>query len=476
MQETIKYWKSTRGVGKASPQLNNTFQLLAYYLFLAGMTALGMLYGYYFSEAFFASDRPDHIEQIMNGLKLFWLIPLPYALLNFYSFLRYPVIQQAEILPPTMQNLFNGRLHFRYITRGLNPTLVTENVNMACHLLSHALPRDSWRVEVVTDNRLNLDPRNGLVTEIVVPKAFTTANGTLFKARSLQYALHQSEATAEDWIIHLDEETQFDKETVWGIYHFIVQESTAVSQGKQQYPKIGQGVILYGSRIIVNWLTTLADSIRVGDDYGRFRLQYKNGKAHFGIHGSYIVINNGVEQMVGLDHGPKASITEDAYFALIAQSLGVEFGFVDGFMYEKSPFSVKDFIKQRHRWFGGLWYCALDRQIPLRERVILATFMVMWSLSWLCIAMVYVNLIYPTGTPVWLAIAGGLSFAYFVCLYLVGYIKTFRWENGKRRFIVGLLVQLLLIPVFSLMEATAVFYGLISPPKGFYIVQKEVTA
>ena len=448
MQETFKYWKTSRGYWNTTPQWNKAFQLLVYYLFLAGMTIIGISYGYYFSEEFFATSKNHSFERFMNGLKLFWLVPIPYALLNFYSFVRYPVVGRAKIDPPRRQNVFNGRLHFRYITRGLNPTLVAENVEIACRLLSQSLPNDSWRIDVVTDTPLGLDWRNGLVDEIVVPESYATPNGTLFKARALQYALSFSRARLQDWIIHLDEETQFDKETVWSIYNYIVQESHLVATGQQKYPKIGQGVILYGSRVVVNWLTTLADSIRVGDDYGRFRLQYKHGKAYFGIHGSYIVANNEVEQLVGLDHGPKASITEDAFFALMAQSMGIEFGFVDGYMYEKSPFSLKDFVKQRHRWFGGLWYCALDRNIPWRERVIMFAFMIMWSLSWLCIGMIYVNFFYPTGTPVWLAIAGGISFSYFVCLYMVGYIKTFYGKYGKLRFVGGLLAQILLIPVF----------------------------
>ncbi len=475
MQESFKYWKSSFRFGNISSyQWKRPFRLIVYYLFLLTLTVAGMLYGFYFSEQFFATARPDAIERTMNLLKLFWLVPLPYALLNFYSFVRYPVIAPVTIHPPQMQNIFNGRIHFRYITRGLNPTLVADNVQIAGQLLQHALPQDSWRVEVVTDNPLHLDPCAGLVDEIVVPDEYATEQGTLFKARSLQYALSHSQARPEDWLVHLDEETQFDRETVWSIYEFVVAESEAVAAGQRKYPKIGQGVILYGAKVIVNWLTTLADSIRVGDDYGRFRLQYKHGKAYFGIHGSYIVVNNGVEQMVGLDHGPKASITEDAFFALIAQSQGVEFGFIEGYMYEKSPFSLKDFIKQRHRWFGGLWYCVLDGRIPWQERIVMGAFMLMWSVSWLCIAMVYVNLFFPTGTPVWLAMAGGVSFAYYVCLYLVGYVKTFNREDGNGRFLFGLLFQILLIPVFSIMEASAVLYGLISPPKGFYIVQKEV--
>jgi egghead protein (zeste-white 4 protein) len=448
---------------------------VGYYLLLVFMTMVGIAYGYYFSEVFFTSDKPFRIEQVMNELKLLWLIPLPYAILNFYSFLRYPITLRPrfQAIPLCPNKRFASTLYFRYVTRGQNPKLVADNVERAYHLLQRILP-NQWVVEVVTDIAFSLaidDPR---VKMIVVPDNYETANGTRFKARSLHYALSVSTAQDEDWIIHLDEETRFDEETVRAIYHFAVGECRAVMAGKRPYARIGQGVILYGKGRIVNWLTTLADSIRVGDDYGRFRLQFENGKAYFGMHGSFIVIQNGIEKMIGLDHGPQASITEDAFFALVAQSMGVEFSFIHAFMYEKSPFSVRDFIRQRQRWFGGLWLCVKSPNIPRWERLVLSTFMVLWSISWLCIVMVYVNLLYPTGTPGWLAVSGGISFAYYVTLYLVGFIRTFDWRDGKRRLVLLLIAQLLLLPIFSLMEAIGVFYGLFAPPKNFYVVQKEM--
>ncbi|RMG92642.1 MAG: hypothetical protein D6706_16535 [Chloroflexi bacterium] len=449
------------------------FIIVAYYTLLVGMTAAGVAYGYYFSEMFFASNKPARIEAIMNILKLFWLIPLPYAILNFYSFIRYPACIRPYFRPIIWASRhFHGTFYFRYVTRGQNPNLVADNVRHAYHLLQQNLP-NQWVIEVVTD--IPLDP--GIADEririIVVPATYQTERGTRYKARSLHYALHASTATDTDWIIHLDEETRFNKETLWAIYRFVAREHHDVRVGKRQYARIGQGVILYGRGTVVNWLTTLADSIRVGDDYGRFRLQFENGKAYFGMHGSFIVIQNHVEKTIGLDHGPDASITEDAYFALVAQQIGIEFAFIHTFMYEKSPFSLRDFIRQRRRWFGGLWMCVLSGNLPLKERIILGTFMVLWSFSWLCIVMVYVNFIYPTGTPVWLAVTGGVSFAYYVTLYLIGFFRTFNPRDGFFRFGALLGAQLVLIPIFSLMEAAGVFYGLVSPPREFYVVQKE---
>jgi egghead protein (zeste-white 4 protein) len=273
--------------------------------------------------------------------------------------------------------------------------------------------------------------------------------------------------------MHLDEETYFDSDTVAHICQFVRQQHYAVARGQQALPKIGQGVILYGKRRVTNWITTLADSLRVGDDYGRFRLQFEHGKAHFGMHGSFVVVNNASEARISFDHGPASSITEDAYFAMLAQEAGMEFGFINAFMYEQSPFTIPDFVRQRQRWFGGLWLCVLEPKISLRPRLIMGTFMLLWSVSWLCLLMVYANFLFPTSTPVWVAVCGGVSFLYYVTLYVVGFLRTYDRRQLGVRFYGLLAAQVLLIPLFSAMESMGVIYGLLFPPKSFYIVRKE---
>ena len=454
---------------RSAPTTNTSrfFLWIGYYLLLITATIIGVGYGYYFSEAFFPGDKPQWAETILNALKLFWIIPLPYALLNFFSFVRYPVFKRPKPGRPIV--IPGVKLYVRIVTRGHNPQLVAQTARSASEALSAVLPDNAWMVEIVTDNPLLLADFNTEV--IVVPNDYQTPNLTKYKGRALHYAL--SASSASDWVIHLDEETHFDSDTVRHIQQFVREQHQAVARGKQILPKIGQGVILYGKRRVTNWITTLADSLRVGDDYGRFRLQFEHGKAHFGMHGSFIVINNGFEAQIGFDHGPKSSITEDAYFALLAQAAGAEFAFINAFMYEQSPFTIWDFVKQRRRWFGGLWLCVLAPEIPLSQRLVLGTFMGLWSVSWLCLALVYANFLYPTGTPTWIAVCGGLSFLYYVMLYMIGFLRTYDREKLGYRFYPLLVVQVLLIPLFSAMESAGVIYGLISPPKDFYIVKKE---
>jgi egghead protein (zeste-white 4 protein) len=160
---------------------------------------------------------------------------------------------------------------------------------------------------------------------------------------------------------------------------------------------------------------------------------------------------------------------------MVAQREGVRFEFIHAFMDERSPFSVADFARQRRRWFGGLWLCVLAPELPLISRLVMGTFMLLWSLSWLCITMVYLNFIVPTGTPVWLAVVGGVSFFYYVSLYILGYLRTFEpRKEGWVRYLGRFALQIVFIPIFSVMEAAGVLYGLISPPRDFFVVQKEI--
>jgi egghead protein (zeste-white 4 protein) len=53
----------------------------------------------------------------------------------------------------------------------------------------------------------------------------------------------------------------------------------------------------------------------------------------------------GAERDVSFEHGPRGSVVEDAYFGLVAASKGYSFGFIEGDMWEKSPFTIKDFLR-----------------------------------------------------------------------------------------------------------------------------------
>jgi hypothetical protein len=63
--------------------------------------------------------------------------------------------------------------------------------------------------------------------------------------------------TEHDWILHLDEESVIDDESVKRVLEFIWYE--------KDY-HFGQGIILYNQyKYWANWFYTVADAIRVGE-------------------------------------------------------------------------------------------------------------------------------------------------------------------------------------------------------------------
>lgn len=388
-------------------------------------------------------------------------------------------------------------LYFRYVTRGMSPNLVHRNCRRAVAVLqASGLPDAMWCVEVVTDNPLNLaELGEKSVHELLVPSSYSPPRGAMYKARALNYAIKHSKARDLDWIVHLDEETCFDTDTVAAIVEHCGRETYRVRVAQvSKWPRIGQGAIVYGRAMLPtlargckntqqNWVTTLADSNRVADDCGRFRFQYELGEVWIGMHGSYVVAANSVERAVTFDHGLAGSIAEDAYFALLARSMGVRFAWIDALMFEQSPFTFRDFIKQRARWLVGGLLVVHNALIPLRIRAIMGTLVTLWSAMPLTYFALFLSVVLGSletseGSIQWMyAFMLSISAALSVWSYIFGFWVTFYAQGlGTTRFVALLYLQLLLIPVYGIMEVCGVTYGLLNFRKlstVFHVVAKD---
>lgn len=389
-------------------------------------------------------------------------------------------------------------LYFRYVTRGNNPKLTIENCKRGAKVLRDSgIGEDMWKVEVVTDTALYVseeidDPD---VYEIVVPSTYNPPGGAMYKARALNYAIEKSPAKDFDWIIHLDEETTFDEDTVNAIVQHCGQQTYAVRvEGSQNWPAVGQGLIVYGRAMLPSlrtlkgdtsrsWMSSLADSARVADDCGRFRLQYEFGEVYLGMHGSFVVSANIVEKSVTFDHGVEGSIAEDAHFALLARSMGVRFAWIDALMFEQSPFSFRDFVRQRARWLVGGLLVVNNDTLPLSVRIVMRTLSTLWAAmpltySSVLIAIILGSLETQQGmTHSMYQILLPASLALSVWSYLFGYCVTFYGQGmGYARFLSMLYIQMLLMPVFGVMELCGVVYALANYTtlsRVFHVVQKH---
>jgi egghead protein (zeste-white 4 protein) len=264
---------------------------------------------------------------------------------------------------------------FRIVSRGQNAAVLAETVDNIRHQMArHRL--FPYRIEVVTDLRVDLPSGDDLFA-LVVPATFRPRRGARFKARALEYARRKSRLPRNAWILHLDEESRITPSLIAGIRSAVLEEEES---GRH---RIGQGAILYHRNLRRNPILTLADSLRTGDDLGRFHLQHRLGLTLFGLHGSFILVRNSIEQQSSFDVGAAGSITEDAWWALVQMDRGRRCRWVDGYVVEQSPETIRDFIKQRRRWYVGLVKCVLKAPTRLRYRIPLGITLFLWSVSWL---------------------------------------------------------------------------------------------
>ncbi|GFS21317.1 beta-1,4-mannosyltransferase bre-3 [Elysia marginata] len=393
-------------------------------------------------------------------------IPIPFMVLNFLGvvllnvFIPRPKLQRSPLLGPF--------LCFRVVTRGLYPNLVRENVHHNLHVCE-SVGLHSFMFEVVTDSPIHLQ-QTSRSREVVVPANYRTRSGTLFKARALQYALEPEVdiLSSGDYIVHLDEETLLTEEAVIGIINFA---------GSGEY-SFGQGVIKYGKGKVVNWITTLADSVRVGIDYGCIR--FSLGVLHkpvFSWKGSFIVADAEAEKSITFDHGPEASIAEDCFFACVAFSKGYNFDFVEGEMLESSTFTLFDFVQQRKRWMHGIFLTAISKKIPLRYKAGPVLMSVAGMTMPANVLMLPVNIVWPMPSNPALNLAYCFLLGTFVYLFILGTLQTFCYRKYGLIKCLGLVFATLLCAlvacVLENISSVLVFWMPRVSRTGFYVVKKD---
>lgn len=404
------------------------------------------------------------ITILLYLMRLLALLPLPLTIFNtigliFFNIFTEPYLQYSPLLSP--------EICIRLVTRGDYPLLVRDNIKHNLTVCDD-IGLTNFSLEIITNKPLSLlgncDSR---VKQVVIPQSYRTKNGSLFKARALQYAIEHHLHGENAWIVHLDEETLLTKNSLYGILNFI--------NNKNDY-SIGQGLITYGSSGVVNQMTTLGDSIRVGIDLGLLRCCLKLFHLPvFLFKGSYVVCKATCEHAITFDNGANGSITEDMYFAMKAMSAGYKFDWIEGEMLERSPFTLYDFIQQRKRWMQGLLLIVHDETLPIMRRLCLGISVYSSVSVVFNILNIFIAPCYPVDLPLLIhfliSFIGGVT----VYLYIIGTVRSFHSNRlNYFRFIMKILCLIVCIPIVVVCEAVAVIWGIIGKKHTFYIVQKQI--
>lgn len=435
-----------------------------YYAGLLGIPVFGGIYGYHFNQTSTCTGVECTISYVFRCI---WLTTTPFLLFSYIGLVIYPATIQCKYksISELAKNVKNT-VYFRIVTRGQNPTLVKANVHKISTLLKSEFKGINYQIEVVTDKYMDLTTCDN-VTTICVPTDFKTPHNTLYKARALYFAslnstkqmYYNTDIDEKDWVLHLDEESKIDKRTLEGILTHISKDT--------KKPSIGQGVITYAPTDIqglVHWIITLTDSLRVVNDYGAFRLQYQFfNTVYIGMKGSFVLLRNDIVRDVGWDHGPESSITEDAFFAMLAKDKGYKFNFINACVYELSPFTLLDLFKQRKRWMDGLWKVCTSNKITWYIKTPLFILMCLWSISWLSLCTFFLVIFIPHSVSSVLNTIFSINTTFIVISYVYGFFLTqtiSKWIStiGYCKYILVLFIQCVGIPLFSFLEGMCVLY------------------
>lgn len=436
-----------------------------------------------------AKSDAEFSIQVLLIAQAAWIVPYGFALVNMLGLVWFG--PPSDKCPgPDWKWGPDFTLIVAYVSRGQNQETLQRAARQTQAVLDSLQVR--YVIETVSDvaisPRWQLSETSGKLHYAVVPPDYQTPRQTRYKARALQYLLDDRTrrlAGCEDaeniWVLHLDEESFLTPEAVLGIHEFMARYDLRLTRGA-----IGQGEILYNSgRYGRSAVIEAIDSIRSGEDLGRFRVQF--GAWHrpvFGMHGSYILTPARIERLVSWDVGGYGAITEDAYFALLATERGVRFDWVAGYIREQSPFSLRDLLEQRRRWFCGLAHIARDPSLKFTTTAVLRLAVFFWQFSWIgCVVSLvfYARSFAPqtTNVPQWavtlVAVCGGL----FCSTYVVGaYRNVLRAQLSPARkgfnVLFTFLAWLALIPVA--VESLAILYALVRPVRHFHVVAKDLPA
>jgi hypothetical protein len=451
---------------------------IAWYLFIFTVIAFGLVLFYELVLISRESIIENNVQLVVQNLKWLWLVSFPYVVFNLAGLLVGPPMSPYPVSDPYLTN--DKTLRISFTSRGENNVSLKRSLEAAKIAINHRfrIKRQSVgmneffkdiEVEVITDHKLPADtfPKGLKVREIIVPEAYETERGSLYKARALQFSLDVNHHSKNTYVLRLDEESVITAKTLLGVIEFL--------QNKEADQVIAQGEILYNAYQYANAITiTVADAIRTGDDLGRFRLQYMMGRSYFGMHGSFILVRSDIENRFGYDYGPETSITEDAHMALKIMDNGYKFGWLNGNVYEQSPYSWRDFIAQRKRWFVGLTFVERQKDITWYNRLILVFSRFMWAISWMAFVITVLNVFFPSETDMGIGMLGGFIFSVYVMIYLIG---TYRNVNSKQigrlAKVYLYLLTLLCIPLSTCLEACGVIAGMVAPKKQFQVVYKN---
>ncbi len=265
------------------------------------------------------------------------------------------------------KNLEFPRIKFQITTRGKEVDVVQRSIDSIA-LLSSASPLFEKHIEllIVTEERLETATFSDYFKSkeitfpaevICVPKEYQTRNGTMFKARSLQYSLEYRKANGYDsngnfpsYIFYFDAESTITETDFRRVIHSVISSPEK---------RIFEGAIVYPHKYFdAHIISRQMESVRPFNCHHCAQVMKKPPPIH--LHGSNLLVEEKLVNSIGWDFGKvynQPLLAEDIVFGLkVYSKFGSRpFGWHGGRIYEQPPLSVRASFQARLRWVTGTW-------------------------------------------------------------------------------------------------------------------------
>lgn len=395
------------------------------------------------------------MSNLLNYLWITWLFGFPIYYSLFYDIIRY----RRAMIKTTFKLINPEHIVFQITTVG-GMRIVQDSINRI-HEVCKMTNYTDYEIHVVTEANESFIGAES----VVVPTNYRTRNDVKFKARALQYATDfrrwNNLASMNNWTFHLDDESMITEQCLRAILDHIDSHGPPISEGLITYPNkwnVGSKLIKY------------LDSVRPTFCYQCFSMLKIKGNPIW-LHGSNLLVRGDVEDRIGWDR--KDSRAEDALFGIVAyEAYGKSaFGWHGGIIEEQSPFTLKDFIKQRQRWIAGTFQNIKHMKHTDRAKAVYR--LLSWSIGGLASLATIFALVIPQTCP--LVIVPFLLFDTFILYYM--YWEGLRMNRAKMHMkdrMKDHIAVLFLTQLLMMLEALPMVLYFIRGMResAFYVVQK----
>lgn len=325
-----------------------------------------------------------------------------------------------------------------------------ENVLFNC-IEHHSKMFPEYNVNLIVDSNSQLNGRLvefakkfANVNYIEVPNDFKIK--AIAKGRAIEYFIQKC-VKENKWYVFIDDDNLVKDRKFLKEISFYGKLGYAGANGII-YPRMGKSKLTY-----------VADHLRYFDDLTIFRCGTGLAKMPLnGFHGELLIAKGYYLKMIGFD---RCTITEDYSFASeLTRKTDAKVWQSDTKICILSPNSVKDFIKQRNRWYRGIKSDIF--RAPFGIGLFSGIRLIDWKIgiigSWIAFP-----LWFYMGLPMWLILFNLIGAGYYYIAYLHGVMKL--------KGIKDKIIYTMLIPFYSVLETIAPHYN----PKtnGFNVIDKN---